>query len=271
MSILQYIKEELDSWNLPNKKWITISLKQLSDEMKDLLWKMYVDTYKNIGLSVQSKDELTDKYKLSWFIDIDNDIEPDAFIIYDETEFGNKIVLLGSDGNSLSKKLLILKMLKLLKTPGWYIEASHKVADIIKSSGIDYIKDEDSIRKILNKDIDMLEDGEYERTLGVGIKIKKRIYGNPIINEADQMKQYKIIEEQDLSPEKIQQGKDIADKLGIIFNGVWEVLNKFAFTDPETESSLAAVDYEDAKKTLINMRHKFATDKKEMNQYYSMI
>ena len=83
---------------------------------------------------------------------------------------------------------------------------------------------------------------------------------------------YQIIKEENLNPDTIKKGKEIANKLGIIFDGVWEIINAYAFTDPHTESSMTAYDYDEAKKKLENMRAEFEkASKKEMNQYYSMI
>jgi hypothetical protein len=141
---------------------------------------MYVDTYQSIGLHIESSEKLTSKYKISWLIDLDKDPEPDAFIIYKETSFGNKLALMGSDGQKESKRTLLKKMTELLKTKGWFCEASHKVAEIIKSNNIPVITDIDLIKKVLGKPdiIPTDEVGVYKRKLGTFGVVKKQLFGS---------------------------------------------------------------------------------------------
>ena len=176
MRFTQYIQEKID---LPKKKWVSVPLSELDQNMKQRLWDMYVNTYQSIGLHIEDINKLTNKYKISWMIDVDQDSDPDAFVIYKETPYGNKIALLGSDNKKLHKRLLVYKVLKLLKTKGWYIEASHKLADIIEKSNVNIIKDKKTIETVLNKpDIQMINDeGLYKRKIGaLGYK-EKRLFG----------------------------------------------------------------------------------------------
>lgn len=177
MRFIQYIKEKVD---LPKKKWVEVNLSDLDQAMRHRLWNMYENTYKSIGLHIGDVNKLTSKYKVSWMIDIDKDSDPDAFIIYKPTKYGNKIALLGSDNKKLHKRLLVYKVLKLLRTKGWFVEASHKLADIFVSKKVNIIKDEDTIKNVLNKpDIEMINDeGLYKRKIGdLGYK-EKRLFGN---------------------------------------------------------------------------------------------
>lgn len=179
-----YLDEKMARWDLPKKKWVSIPLEELNDDMKQLLWKMYSNTYSRQGLTLNVRDinSLVDKYKVSWFIDADNDDHPEAFIIYKESPVGNKIALLGTDDGRLSKRLLIRKLISLLMKPGWYIEASHKIADIIENKGGKWIDDEEKVKKILAPaEIDeWLGNGRYKRTLrGTNIVVTKKLYGNP--------------------------------------------------------------------------------------------
>jgi len=177
MRLLYYIQEKID---LPKKKWVSVPLSDLDQKMKQRLWHMYEETYKSIGLHIEDVNKLTNKYKVSWMIDVDQDSDPDAFIIYKETPYGNKIALLGSDNKKLHKRLLVYKVLKLLRTKGWFVEASHKLADIFVSKNINIIKDKKTIEKVLNKpNIQMINDeGLYKRKIGaLGYK-EKRLFGN---------------------------------------------------------------------------------------------
>ena len=142
---------------------------------------MYVPTYQKIGLTIEDSLKLTSKYKISWFIDVDKDPEPDAFVIYKETKYGNKLALMGSDGSKIAKSHLIKYLIKLMNTKGWFVEASHGVADILLSNNITVIDSHENVQKILGKDVTWLKDGEYERSIGDVGKVKKRLFGNPKI------------------------------------------------------------------------------------------
>jgi hypothetical protein len=177
MKFKKYISEKLD---LKKKVWTIVPFTSLDEETRHKLWDMYVDTYQGIGLHIEDAKQLTSKYKIAWLIDTDKDPEPDAFIIYKETKYGNKIALMGTDGGKLNKRLLIKKVLKLLKTSGWYCEASHKIADIFKSNNINVIKDIDLIKKVLKKsDIEPfdIDNGIYKRKLGTMGVVKKQLFG----------------------------------------------------------------------------------------------
>ena len=171
---------KLDEYaDLKKKKWTVLTLGDLDEETRHMLWDMYVDTYQSIGLHIEDASKLTSKYKISWLIDNDNDPKIDAFIIYKETKYGNKLALMGSDGQKPNKKVLIKQMIDLLKQKSWHIEASHKVAQIIESNGVKVIDDEDTIKSIIGKSfVEMLSDGEYKRSLGTLGVVKKKMYGS---------------------------------------------------------------------------------------------
>jgi len=57
---------------------------------------MYINTYlpQGMDLSADNWKEMQSKYKASWLIDVDKDKDTDAFIIYKNTKYGNKLSLL---------------------------------------------------------------------------------------------------------------------------------------------------------------------------------
>ncbi len=148
------------------------------------MWNTYTTEYKKLGmdLSVNNISDFKKEYKAVLLIDIDKDPQPDAFVIFTKGTYGNKINLLWTDGKKESKRVLIRKLIELIKNIGWWIEASLKIEDILKDNNINYIDDEDIIRKMINKDIIYLSNGYYSRKLSLVDKwITKKIYGNPII------------------------------------------------------------------------------------------
>ena len=179
MNRFNKISSIIEKLNVSPKKWIDIDLKKLDNETGEKIYTMYTDTYLPQGMDLSANDwkEMQDKYKATWLIDIDKDKEPDAFIIHKETEFGNKIALLGSNGSRESKSMVVRKLFELLKKNYWYIEASLKMEDLLVKSDIDVITDPDKIKKII-PEASNIHDGYYERKLSkVNKNITKRIYG----------------------------------------------------------------------------------------------
>jgi hypothetical protein len=77
---------------------------------------------------------------------------------------------------------LVKKSLELVKTSGWFIEASGKMEDIMKSNNAPVVRDETKILSILGneKKPEFVGDGYYTRSLSmVDKRITKRIYGKP--------------------------------------------------------------------------------------------
>jgi hypothetical protein len=170
--------------NLPKNQWVDADMSRLSEEELDLIWKMYTETYSREGMDFSADDEseLKRKYKATFLKDIDNDNLADAFIIYKTTKYGNKIALLGTNDKKDAKRDLIKKVIELLNTRGWFIEASLKMEDILSSSNVPVIKDEAMISDVVGPDKkpEMEKDGYYTRFLSKASKrIRKRMYGVP--------------------------------------------------------------------------------------------
>lgn len=166
---------------LPQGQWEIVAWSELSDYMRDSVWDVYDVSYGSIGKHIPSKEVFGKKYKYLYLIDVDADILPDAFIAYKITHAGFKIALGGTDGTRKAKKAMILKMKELIRQPGWYAEASHKVSAILESAGARPIDDEEVVRKTLKgKQIEWLGDGKYSRQLGKSnISAAKSLYGTP--------------------------------------------------------------------------------------------
>jgi hypothetical protein len=167
--------------------WKDFDLASLTSEDMDVLWSMYEDTYSKAGLdfSANNASELQSKYKAVYLEDVDSDSIADAFIIYKPTQFGNKIALLGTNDKKEAKKSMLAQLFKLLKTQGWFIEASMKMEDILAAkSDIPVVTDEKVIQGLVgDKGLEMMDDGYYKRKLSkVDKLIIKRIYGKPSIN-----------------------------------------------------------------------------------------
>jgi hypothetical protein len=175
---------EMNETVIPSGKWVDYDLNKLDQEGIDNVWKMYTDTYGKAGMdfSADNPSELKTKYKATFLIDVDKDHRPDAFIIYKETHYGNKIALLGTNDLKDAKRQLIQKLIGLLNSRGWFIEASLKMEEILASSNVPVIKDENMMIDIVGKDKkpEMGNNGYYTRLLSKASKrIEKRMYGIP--------------------------------------------------------------------------------------------
>jgi hypothetical protein len=168
-----------EAFDAPKNKWVVKKLSDLDKDVLDEIWDMYEHTYKAIGLIVSDMKQMVSKYKISLLIDVDKDTLPDAFTIYKPTKYGAKMVLSGTDGSKPAKSALVKHKLQLLKKKGWYVEASHRLADIFMSSNINYVDDHEVVEKVLGKTVKWIGNGEYERKVGGSINVAKRLFGNP--------------------------------------------------------------------------------------------
>ena len=87
---------------------------------------------------------------------------------------------IGHDGSPEAKTKVINHEASLLKQPGYYLEVSGKLKDILLAKGAPVVTDVDLIQKVLKgKNIEMNDDGTYQRVIG-GEKHTKTLLGNPI-------------------------------------------------------------------------------------------
>jgi len=185
----EYIRNLLAELSLPSMQWIDMDLGSLESGVLDRIWSMYTNTYLSLGmdLSAASASGLA-KYKGVFLIDVDTppDGVPDAFIIYKPTAFGNKIALLGTCQEELclnkraAKSAVVHKMFDLLNSGGFFIEAGEKIEEILRSSGVPPVCDEEKVMAFLgSKFVRFLDDCYYQRKLKMASTIvTKRIYGS---------------------------------------------------------------------------------------------
>ena len=172
------LKDILEIYDLndhPKKKWIKQSLSSIDKKIMKELFRMYKAVYQaeEMQLSAFSAAELQSSYEVVMLIDIDKDPMPDAFIF----TRGKAIKLLATDGQGLSKSLVIRKVVSML-SGGFRLEASKKMETIMKAKGAPVVKDKDKVSSLVgSKFLKWLGDGYYERKLKKGGKVVKRMYG----------------------------------------------------------------------------------------------
>lgn len=179
------LSDLLPELEIPSGKWVDMDMSAIDKEGMKHIWKIYSDAYsaQSLDFSASGASEMQSKYKAIKLIDVDKDKIPDAFIIYKPTKFGNKMALLAADVDKRdAKRAVVHKAIELVKTSGWFVEASAKMEDIMQSAGAPVVRDEKKIMDILGneKSPEFTGDGYYTRTLSkVNKRITKRIYGRP--------------------------------------------------------------------------------------------
>ena len=182
MKHIKLFEDFINEFEIPSNRWIEMDLKKIDKDGMQEIWDMYTKTYLDAGMDLSADDwqEMQSKYKATALKDVDSDHTADAFIIYKPTKWGNKIALLGTNGKKEAKSDVVKKLLQLVSTKGWFIEASLKMEEILSKSGAPVIKDEDMIRDVVgaDKQPEFIGDGYYTRFLSkAGKRITKRIYG----------------------------------------------------------------------------------------------
>ena len=114
-------------------------------------------------------------------IDLDDDGVIDAVNVSKDKPAGTKFVATGHDGSSQAKRAVITHKIDRLKKPGFYVEVSGKIQDILLKAGVPQVTDKATIEKALSgKDIKMNDDGSYQRKIG-GTWHEKILLGQPLV------------------------------------------------------------------------------------------
>jgi hypothetical protein len=147
----------------------------------DLVYNAYSNT--TLGSFVSS---IRDVVKSHWFvIDFDKEEGLDACIFYRESRenenwIGRKIQGIGHDGEQMSKRIVIEKLINLLSEEGTWVEASDKLEETLEKKGCKKITDLEILSRLFPKSkIDILENGQYQRTLESGKIVKESVFGLP--------------------------------------------------------------------------------------------
>jgi hypothetical protein len=132
------------NWNITD----TINLEKYSEK----ILKMYESSYKHIGLiDFGGWDGLKNYLNCSCYLLEDKEKEIHGVILYWLSEYGNKISLVISETAEIGKTYVIPKVIELLQTPGFYVELSDALEYLVRKSGLDNIKDKNTIKMLIPK------------------------------------------------------------------------------------------------------------------------
>lgn len=164
---------------LKKNKFISINSEEAGPYAEDIFG-MISSSYAHVGgnLRIQNADDVSNGSVTFWILkDVDKDYDPDLVIGGYETEHGIKLTILAQDGSNTAKKEAILKMISLMKTPGFYCEIDFHLAE---KFDLPVIKDYDVILEILEKEIEWIGNGLYYRIIETK-KCKKVLVGMPLV------------------------------------------------------------------------------------------
>jgi hypothetical protein len=177
IKLITLLREAFADYYSKNK-WIELPLdviQHCADNIADLVSTAYAA--KGGNFEIRNGEDVKNSDIKYWVAqDIDDDPEADVVVGGKKTAAGTKMTMIGQDGSSAAKKLAITKMIDLMKKNGFYAEMD---PDLAEKFALPFIKDEATIRKVLNKDVEMNPDGSYSRMVSGVHKHVKVLVGIP--------------------------------------------------------------------------------------------
>ena len=159
----------------------TNDILKVSDNVIELIKTAYKGT--DMGSFVNSKSDLTKS--IYWnAIDIDSNPNANAVIFGRKSPHGIKIQGIGHDGEKISKDVLINRIVKLLNTNGYWIEASGALERVLSKKGVPFVNSEKVAQSIFpNSGLKFLgHGGQYKRKVDGGKEVIETIFGKPKVS-----------------------------------------------------------------------------------------
>jgi hypothetical protein len=115
--------------------------------------------YAEIGghAKIKSPDDVFSDRDWNWWegVDLHNTNDFDLIMFGSKTKFGIKFAGVGHDGSSQAKRAYIQSRAEDLMNPGYYIEVSGKLAEILISKyGVPAVEDQKDVEKVLGRKVD---------------------------------------------------------------------------------------------------------------------
>lgn len=150
----------------------TKDIRDFADNIYDLIATAYRD--KGGHFEFQSGQDVINSDLNYWIaVDIDQDPDADITIGGKRTNYGTKLTVMGQDGERLSKKSAITKLVNMMKTRGFYTEMDE---DLANKLGLSIITDEDIIRKVMSgKELKFTGNGRFTRSISTVGKVKEKV------------------------------------------------------------------------------------------------
>jgi len=183
--LLKEILQEKTFADLHKKnKWIQALKKGDLKEIKENLFVLIDGVYGPLGghVRIKNPNSVLDPKLTHWeAINLDDDPNADA-VIFGSQRFGVKISGFGHDGKG-GKKAVIKQLIKVLNRRGFWIEASHRPAEIFMASKrVPFLDQQKDVEKIFGSVTWLGNPGWYIRDLPSGKKTEQEmVFGRPKI------------------------------------------------------------------------------------------
>tara|TARA_R110002050_G_scaffold277250_1_gene422860 strand:- start:212 stop:766 length:555 start_codon:yes stop_codon:yes gene_type:complete len=169
--------------DLPKGKWVDLDDVDQSKYAENI-FDLIKTAYASIGghSNYSSSDDVVGSEGNSDYevINLDDDPDIEAVSVSKKKSAGNKFVATGHDGSKIAKSAVVSHKADELKKPGYFIEVSGRIKDILLGKGVPMVTDEKTIEKALKgKDVEMNDDGSYQRKIA-GKMHTKVLLGNPL-------------------------------------------------------------------------------------------
>ena len=184
VSFKDFLVEANRGLTVKKNEWATLSIQQVRDntDVRHDIFNIISAAYAPLGghPDFPNADSVPADNNITNVIDTDPQDDVDAAVLSKTTPFGKKITTIASDGGAEAKREVLKKAVDILNTPGSYVEASGKIFDILVARGAPVVKDEATVRHVLQgKKIQWQgDDGSYSRKIG-GKTHTKKMLGNP--------------------------------------------------------------------------------------------
>jgi len=180
----KYLQNNPLTEDLQKNKWTKLDKAELN-QYKDDIFALIDKAYEYIGghPNYNSPEDVTGaevdaNYEV---INLDQDPEIDAVSVSKKKSAGTKFTASGHDGTSPAKRSMIKHKIDRLKTPGYYIEVSGRIKDILLNAGVPIVDNPETIKKVLaGKEIKINPDGSYQRKIGAKV-FTKILLGKPLV------------------------------------------------------------------------------------------
>jgi hypothetical protein len=162
-------------------------------ELKDEFFDLIGIAYQSIGghAKIKTPDDVFADSDWNWWegVDIHDTNDFDLIMFGSKTKYGIKFAGVGHDGSSQAKRAYIQSRAKDLMKPGYYIEVSEKLADILMTQyKCPQVTNPEDVEKVLGRSVDwkgkcpddpnMPGEGWYIRKIG-GHPHAKIMLGKP--------------------------------------------------------------------------------------------
>lgn len=190
----QFIAESVsgDIFNPKRGKSVKFDPKK-HPELKDEFFDLISTAYQAIGghAKIKTPDDVFADTDWNWWegVDLHDTNDFDLIMFGSKTKYGVKFAGVGHDGSSQAKRTYIQSRAKDLMKPGYYIEVSEKLAEILISQyNCPQVTNQEDVEKVLGKSVEwkgkcpddpkMPGDGWYVRKIG-GHPHAKIMLGKP--------------------------------------------------------------------------------------------